>query len=357
MAVSAVSASLSNMDHTNGLQRASGPSTITTVADYERNVRRWQEDHAHILSPAISFSGLPAQHELMASMVKLNPDPSAGDVYQDNLFIKGQDVAIAKIGLSKIAQCAGISIDTERTDTRTVPHYWEVKATATWIGFDGTPQRCQATVEYDLRDGSPRLKGFTANQIEQARKHGMAGAETRAINRAIRQFGIRQKYTKQELEKPFVVLRVRFVPDMSDPVTRAAVVQQKLAGTSALYPHAALPPITAPAAESIDGEVVASAAAPLPSGPVETAAPEPRYTITKVLKQPQADGSVKFYVQTDRTGDRLLDATEATAVAAAGAKKNGQSVELDIEASGDGASHIVEIRVLASGTLPPATEL
>src|SRR4051812_25844214 len=91
-----------------GLQKLTGTGgVITTPADYERSVQIWQSEHAHVLSPAVAFSGLPAQHVLMASKVKLNPDPGpngAGDVYQDNFFLKGNDVAIAKIGLSKIAQ-------------------------------------------------------------------------------------------------------------------------------------------------------------------------------------------------------------------------------------------------------------
>lgn len=361
-----------------GLQKLTvSGGAITTPADYERSVALWQQEHAHVLSPAVSFSGLPAQHVLMASLVKLSPDPSPngpGDVYQDNFFLKGQDVAIAKIGLSKIAQVAGISLDTERMDSRTIQFYWEVKATAKWIGFDGTPQSCQATVEYDLRDGSPRLKGFTASQIEQARKHGLAGAETRAINRAIRQFGVKQKYTKAELEKPFVVVRVTFQPDMSDPVQRAMVTQQRLAGTNALYPHAAALPAVHHVSEPIDAEVVPSSTTPKAAPVTTTPAParatsadfddlppaertaaaeaEPRYVITRVAKQQQADGSHKYFVSTDRTLDSLLEASESVALAAASAKKAGHSVELMIERTATGAT-ITELRAVKAAATAP----
>lgn len=360
-----------------GLQKVTGTGgVITTPAEYERSVQVWLDEKAHVLCPAVSFSGLPAQHALVASKIKLNPDPAGGDVYQDNIFIKGREVAIAKIGLSKIAQCAGISVDTKRMDDRSVPFLWEIKATATWIGFDGTPQSCNGTVEYDLRDGSPRLKGFTANQIEQARKHGLAGAETRAINRAIRQFGIKQKYTQEELAKPFVVVRVTFQPDMSDPVQRAVVTQQRLAGTSAMYAQA-LPPAAPP--EPIDGEVVSSTPAPVKATPAATSStpatstassadfdelppaegtatktePDPRYTITRVGKQTQPDGSAKYFVSTDRTLDSLLEASETIALAAAAAKRDGSLVELTLERTDKGVT-VLELRPVKAA---PAAEL
>lgn len=357
-----------------GLQRRAS-AEITTPAEYEQSLRTWQAEHAHILTPAVSFSDLPPQSALVASKICLNPDPkSGGDVYQDGLFIKGEDVAIAKVGLSKIAQCAGISVDTERTDSRTVQFFWEVKATATWVGFDGTPQRCTGTVEYDLRDGSPRLKGFSAAQIDQARKFGLAGAETRAINRAIRQFGVKQKYTKTEIQKPFVVVRVVFRPDMNDPVQRAIVTQQRMAGTTALYPHAgggtALPPpVEEPRATVIDGHVVSDAKpvsptpAPVTAKAATTAIDEMpsaaagpvRYTVTKVLKQKQEDGSFRFFLQTEQTIDSLLETNEPIAIAAAAAKKASRAVELDLEKTSTG-TQVIELREVseASGTELPA---
>ena len=343
------------------LQRAT-TSEITTPAQYESHLRIWQSEHAHILSPAVSFSDLPPQSALVASKIKLNPDVNGGDVYQDNFFLKGQDVAIAKIGLSKIAQCAGISVETERMDSRTVPSYWEVRATAKWIGFDGTPQSCQGTVEYDLRDGSARLKGFTASQIEQARKHGLAGAESRAINRAIRQFGVKQKYTKSELEKPFVVVRVVFRPDMSDPVQRAIVTQQRMQGTTALYPHGGTP-LPPPDVPFVEGETIPErTAAPVATSTAQpkTAAAEietlpapetvKRYTITRVAKQAQ-DGQTRFFICTDLTLDSLLEAPEPIAMAAAEAKKGGRQVELDLERTDQG------MRVLELREVGPAADL
>src|SRR6185369_13154252 len=85
------------------------------------------------------------------------------------------------------------------------------------------------------------MKGWTSNQIDEGRKHGLRNCEARAINAAIRECGcgIKQKYTRAELAKPFVVVRVAFQPDFSDPDIKRMVTQQAMSGVSALYPAAA----------------------------------------------------------------------------------------------------------------------
>lgn len=222
------------------------PPVITTPDEYRASLSRWQSASFHVLSPAVNFSGLPPSYGMVAALVQINPNPDAGDVYRDSLFCDEGEVAIAKLGLSKIAQAAGMSIKTERVDPMPRErYYWEVRATVRYIGLDGTPQELDATSEYDLRDGSPRIekmrkaaakKSRSADaQIEGARTHGLRGCEARAINAAIRQFGIRQKYTVQELQKPFVAVRVMYQPDMSDPETRRQVTERALQGTTALY--------------------------------------------------------------------------------------------------------------------------
>src|SRR3954453_16010110 len=79
----------------------------------------------------------------------------------------------------------------------------------------------------------------------RARKHGLRNCEARAINAAIRECGcgIKEKYSRQELEKPFAVVRVAFLPDMTDPDIKRMVTERALGGTTALY---ALPPTALP---------------------------------------------------------------------------------------------------------------
>jgi hypothetical protein len=226
-----------------GLEKASAktPAIITTPEEYRGALLRWQEQHFNVLTPFTHISGMAPQHGIITSLIQVNAEKTVGEVYDGLPFLKGGEVALAKVGLRKLAECAGISYRTERTDGRRIPNYWEFKAIASYRGIDGSTITREATKEWDLRDGSPQMRGWTGNQIEEGRKHGLRNCEARAINAAIRECGcgIKQKYTRDELKKPFVVCRVIFQPDMSDPDIKRLVTQHALSGTSTLYPPAA----------------------------------------------------------------------------------------------------------------------
>lgn len=262
---------------------------IKTPAEYTAAMRKWGE-HYHVLTAFTSVTGLAEGHALIASRVALSPDPSKGgpgDVYDGLPFLKSGEVAIAKTGLRKIADCAGITTRTFRTDPRTIPHYWEVKATASYRGIDGAIIEREQTVEWDLRDGSPRLKGWTKAQIDEARKHGLRACETRAINAAIRELGIKQKYTQDELRKPFLALRCVFQPDLSDPVIKKAVTENYLRGAAQLY--------AAPAAtEIVDAEPVTETAPAAPSTPAATADAAPTPPQAADPDRPPVEGAVRI---------------------------------------------------------------
>lgn len=232
------------------------PAVITTPEQYRGALLRWQSQGYNVLTPFTNISGLAAQHGLIAAVVTIKTDRDAGEVYDNSgglPFLRDGEVALAKAGLRKIAECSGISTRTERTDPRTIPHYWEIKAIATYRGVNGAIVTREATMEWDLRDGSDRLKGFKPNQITEARKNGLRNCETRAINAVIRECGcgLKQKYTRTELQQPFVAIQVMFIPDMSDPETRRMVTERALGGTNAMYPPASR---DLPAGEIIEGE-------------------------------------------------------------------------------------------------------
>lgn len=237
-----------------GLEKAQRTEIITTPTQFEAAIARWTNKF-HVLSPFTQITGLAPQHGIIASVVKINPDPRTsgpGEVYAGLPFLKEGEVAIAKIGLRKIADAGAISTTTFRTDPRNIPNYWEFKCVASYRGIDGTVVTREATAEWDLRDHSPRLKGWTANQISEGRKNGLRNCETRAINAAIRELGIKQKYSQEELAKPFLVLRVAFQPDMTDPEQRRIITENAMKGTSVLYGAQQLPP----GGEAVDADLV-----------------------------------------------------------------------------------------------------
>ena len=343
-----------------GLVRAGARSLITTQQALEQQLQVWQSQHVHALCPVIDFGALPEQYALVPAKVQIDPNPQMGEVYFNSQFCKPGEVALSAIGLQKLAHCAGISLYTKRTDPRNIPNYWEYQAVARWTGLDGAPIERSATKEWDLRDGSDQLKGFTPKQISEARKHGGRNAETRAINAAIRQLGIKQKYTTEELKKPFGLVRVVYQPDMRDPVQRAIVAQSAL-GASAAFAH----PAALPAGNVIEGELAhddreparpdtatnASSHTQTSGAAARATTPEPdfdpvpdvtrkpasetpkRYAITSVQKV--GDGG-HYYVLTAETGTQRLHTEDAQLARDLFALKGkGPIVELQLQVEAD----------------------
>lgn len=231
------------MSDTQALEKASPktPAIITTPEEYRGALLRWQEQHFTVLTPFVQISGMAPSHGIVSTLIQVNANKDVGEVYDNSgglPFLKQGELALAKNGLRKIAEGLGISTRLEYISVGVIPHYWHVKAIATYKGLDGATVTREASVEWDLKDGSVRAREFGDRQIGQARKHGLRNCETRAINAAIRECGcgIKQKYSREELARPFLAIRVAFQPDMDDPETRRLITERALAGTGALYP-------------------------------------------------------------------------------------------------------------------------
>lgn len=223
------------------LEKFEIPPVITKAEEYDK-VYRYLVSRYHVLTPVTAFSGMAPQHGLVVAKVLLDSDPTHGEVYQDKLFCKtgskdplDDEVAIAKGGLRKLALAGGwnLQADVMVADR----HYWVVRGYNRFVGLDGSVQTFAATEEYDLRDGSPQVRNMTQKQIEAARAHGLRGAEARALNAACREYGIKQKYTRRELQKAFVVMRMMFIPDASNELQMRIVTERALQGTSAMFPQ------------------------------------------------------------------------------------------------------------------------
>ena len=258
----------------------SASSSITTAAELAKRIGEWKEA-AHVLTPAVAVSSIAPQHVVNVAVVVISPvvgDNGQGDdTYgldsrgKGLPWLKPGERAINRVGLMKLAQAAGLSWDAAasgRTDDRKERFYWEYKAVGHYVGFDGQVQTVVGTFELDLRNGSPTLKGFSDSQIDQARKNGMRLCESKAQAAAIRELGLKQKYTAEELKKPFVILRTSFVPDMKDPMQRRLVTERGLAGAGALYPNTRQ--IGAGRADDIVIEAERAETVDTPSGKVDT---------------------------------------------------------------------------------------
>jgi hypothetical protein len=70
----------------------------------------------------------------------------------------------------------------------------------------------------------------------QKRKFRLQLASTGAMDRVIRLIlGLKSTYKREELEKPFVVPKIAFSPDVSDPKVRDLLLRQGLDATNVLF--------------------------------------------------------------------------------------------------------------------------
>lgn len=259
------------------LEKYELPPVILKAEEYDKAFK-YLTARYHVLTPVTAFSGMAPQHGLVVAKVLLDSDPEHGEVYQDKLFCKvgktkdplDDEVAIGKVGLRKLALAGGwnLSADVLVADR----NYWVLRGYNRFVGLDGAVQTFAATEEYDLRDGSPQVRGWSQAQKDMARAHGLRGGEARALNAASREYGIKQKYTRRELQKPFVIMRMMFIPDASNEMQMRIVTERALQGTAAMFPQVsqtqALEPIEGMKAP-IDASIIGEAA---PIGASSTAA-------------------------------------------------------------------------------------
>jgi len=280
------------------------PPVITTADEYRASVGRWEQQRFHILTPFSNISGLAPSHGILTSVVQINVNPVAGEVYEGLPFLKGDEVALAKNGLRKIAEGLGISTKLEYISVGILHHYWHVKAIASYRGMDGAIVTREASMEWDLRDGSERMKGWQPKQVSESRKHGLRACETRAINAAIKECGcgIKQSYKREDLGRPFVAVRVMHTPDMSDPEVRRMVTQAALGGTAALYPagHSApASPVQPPAdafAEPDEPRSVGQSSSPAAQGQTSTPRPTVELKVAEVTSKTGSTGGREWTV-------------------------------------------------------------
>lgn len=329
---------------------------IVDAESYNTRVAGWVAQGFNVLTPAMSLSSLPRDHSVTINRVRLDPNPAVGHVYQNPLFCKENEVAPSKTGLELLAQCAGIVLDESvRTDSHSVEHVWSYRVKGHWIGFDGTRIDRIANKTLDLRDGQPDIKGFTQNQVVQTRRHGEAICETKAINRLYRMYGIKQKFDKRELDREFIVLKLKWNADMTNPIVAALVTQQRLGVTNFQFPlgpalpalPAGIDPSTLPLHQvppemrpasiprNVDEDPAVNDEPPLeefrPTNPVTPPTRPQVFTVAGVFKQ-----GGKYLVSFVETRDEKFTVTEEKLLRAAyDARAAGVKVIIERNAQGD----------------------
>jgi len=381
-----MSATNAPVDQSQQLERAAArtPEVITTADEFRSSVLRWQQSNLNVLTPFSNISGLGSFCGIFTTVLTFDPNPDAKEVYDGSKvpWVKPDELALAKNGLRKVAEGLGVSTSLIHLSVNQVRHYWHVKAVARYRGLDGAWIEREASMEWDLRDGSERLKGFQPKQIEEARKHGLRNCETRAINAAIRECGcgIKQVYKKTELAKPFVAVRVALRQDQNDPDVKRIVAENFFGASRALYPHAQVAAVDA-FADTDDDTREPKSVGRGSTRPAETQAAQQTAATTTSTASPAADtppceGAVRVVDIKTTTGEKnnrkwtrfeIVDSngeshstfSRSIADVAEKAKASRDWVEIVVESTEDGKyKNLVEIAPAGqSPTLPGIGEL
>lgn len=157
----------------------------------------------------MSVEQLSPLHSVRYFEVRLDPNPTGGDVYPES-----SKLALTKRALFTLADAAGViwyPPGCKRMDRMDNPDYcaWQVQG-----GIrrpDGTVSWITASKEIDLR----AIEDIA--EQKRVRKHKAALCETKAYLRALRMLlHVKSTYTADELRKPFVVAQAYLDPAKMD---------------------------------------------------------------------------------------------------------------------------------------------
>jgi len=224
---------------------------------YELEVAK--KEGANLLMPSTQIAGLSEFHSPVVEKVLLSSNKDDGDVYPHSGEEDGDKAKyrLTKQALMKLSVCAGIiwSVqETKRLDNRSDRNYCAFAAVGGIKKADGQPVFFRAeydidfeVVEEELRESyEQKAKKYKkdADYVEfcvkrdmlQKRKHKLKLAEAGAMNRVVREIlGLKNAYTKAELAKPFVMVRIVFRPDYNDKEVRKQLVAAHIQSMTGIY--------------------------------------------------------------------------------------------------------------------------
>ena len=188
---------------------------------------------ANLVSPIFAVDATAEGTKLSIRMVRVRPD-------RDCYPLPGGKVALLKTALDQIAGAAQIDwAFSGQVDTWNDPYRVKYHCIAVVRNPDGTLRRLPGTKVLDLRKTADFVgedaAGMSDRELQMARKHIHALAESKAMNRAVRKLGIPSNMTKEQAAQPWVV--VALVPDMAHPEMRKAMIQSLAGNQALLYGH------------------------------------------------------------------------------------------------------------------------
>lgn len=225
---------------------ASGKNALQITAQYPA-------DRFNLLVPMQTVAEIAEIHKPVMNAVQISTNEADKEIYlQDKNKRNADGWALTKKGLNKLMRAAGIKIlGTRPIIPATCQKCAEVNKSI------GRPVNCGACgnkdVKFEARISVPQLTGenieivahkeiivvdatagMSDNQRKEFLKFRSEMCETKAINRALRAaMHIKNTYSLQELQKPFVVAYL--VPNLDNEAVKAEAVRHFFSSAQELY--------------------------------------------------------------------------------------------------------------------------
>jgi hypothetical protein len=204
---------------------------ITDIAELNRALAL-ADQLGNLLSPVSAVDTIPQMHAVSFRYVFLDE----GDVYRGQQFCQENERAPSRQGLLKLWRtAAGRDVYSKRVDDND-EHVRTYEVAVALKSIDGREVQTIKQKEVDLRPGSPQVERMTDKQLAHNRQMIGTFAEGKAHNRAVRQaMNLKQKYTLQQLERPFIIPVLLPMLDTSDVQIRRLVAAHALGVVGELY--------------------------------------------------------------------------------------------------------------------------
>jgi len=216
---------------------------------------------------------LPELHRLVVETVQFNISTEAGDVYYHKTSKKWM---IHNQGLMKLALAAAIEWDVEGTRPRVVERDFVHFAAVGCIKKEyGKPVCFRGDYDFDLESERDNLlkeysqkakeykkdKNWVNDCVDRdyrfKRKHKLklsaSGAKAVVVNKLL---GLKSGYSKEEIGRPFVVVRCVVAPDLSDPDTQRRLNELAIQAVAGVFgPRPVMPTLPVPNGDPV-GDVI-----------------------------------------------------------------------------------------------------
>ena len=242
-----------------------------------------KKEGCNLLMPSTHIEGLSEFHAPVLERVLLSANPQDGDVYAHDNDAMGpkKKWRPTKQALMKLSVCAGViwSVnESRRLDNGANRDYIAYRAVGGIKKADGQPVFFSADYDldfevmeeelhelYEKKAKADWMKDKTAAEkaeyvqfcikrdMLQKRKFKLRLCEAGAMNRVLRMLlGIKQAYTTEELQKPFVMARIVFRPDFTNKEVRDKFIDASIKSMVGIYGPGAAAPSRTEKTEPID---------------------------------------------------------------------------------------------------------